>query len=89
MTNQLTHEQLVELQEFVELTNDEWSEAMENLLSLRRSIAISDEFQTALEKELFDAYTWVKENLEIVERTETIIRKFREVVDREFDEDSK
>ena len=69
------------LRECCDLSNDEWGETIRGLLSAYDNcVYTSDEFKSALEKELEAELIWAECSCTIVERTET-----REVTYRELE----
>ncbi len=68
-----------ELEEYANLSNDEFGKACHALLNLVRCSCISAELKTAADKEIHDNLEWCKENLKIVESTQTYTRTVREL----------
>jgi len=69
------------LEQYASLDQSEWGETCSALIALYSCRAhLSDQLIAVLEKEIEDQYLWAKENLRIVEITETIVQKRKEVM---------
>ena len=81
LDNMIDPKRLEFLRECCDLSNDEWGETIRGLLyAYDNCVYTSDEFKTALEKELETELIWAECSCTIVERTET-----REVTYRELE----
>ena len=89
---EITNEQRNFLRRICELQGDEWTEYVTLLLDIDQYNSVaSEEFQTAIDREIHQVWTWAHENLEIVKttKTRTITETFFEVVERDIAEDDK
>ena len=81
LDNMIDPNRLEFLRECCDLSNDEWGETIRGLLyAYDNCVYTSDEFKTALEKELEAELIWAECSCTIVERTETREVTYRELV---------